>query len=62
MKTIIIIIYLETVWPELLASADAHGLDAGLSATALGELHELLTPGSGAYILDEPGYYVMHPT
>ena len=31
--------------------------DADLARTA-----DLLDPGSPSYILDEPGYFVMHPT
>lgn len=55
--------YLESaVWPELRESAAAHGADAGLSPADLDELRHLLTPSDPRYVLDEPGYFVMHPT
>jgi hypothetical protein len=55
--------YLEqTVWPEMLQSATSCGPEAGMSPADLEEATELLTPGSPRYVLDEPGYYVMHPT
>ena len=55
--------YLEAaVWPELLESAAACGQAAGLSAAELDQVHELLTPGSAGYVLDEPGHYAVHPT
>lgn len=53
--------YLETaVLPELRESATTHGREAGMSAADLTRAADLLDPGSKAYVLDEPGYYVMH--
>lgn len=53
--------YLESaVWPEFLQSAAERGAEVGL--TDLDPLRELLTPGSGRYVLDDPGYYLLHPT
>lgn len=55
--------YLEsTVWPELRESAAAHGAAAGLSTADLHDLRHLLTPGDPGYVIDEPGYFVVHPT
>ncbi|MCT2587194.1 hypothetical protein [Actinophytocola gossypii] len=44
------------VWPELRRSA------AGMSDADIAEAIELLTPGSPRYVLDDPGYYLVHPT
>lgn len=55
--------YLESaVLPEMLESMTACGADAGLDATDVRELRALLTPGDPRCVLDEPGYYVVHPT
>lgn len=55
--------YLETaVWPELLGSAESHGPQAGLSPADIAEARDLLTPGGPNYLLDDPGYYMVHPT
>lgn len=51
-----------TVWPELRESADARGAQAGLLPDELDELDELLRPTSERYVIDEPGYYLVHPT
>lgn len=54
--------YLEAaVWPELLQSAAACGREAGLSDAELDDVRTLLTPGSGRYIMDEPGFHIIHP-
>jgi len=55
--------YLEsTVWPEMLQSADERGPQVGLTDDDRTDVRELLTPGSDRYILDEPGFHVVHPT
>lgn len=55
--------YLEsTVWPELLESAATCGADVGLSPADLDDIRALLTPGQPRYVVDEPGYFVIHPT
>lgn len=55
--------YLETaVWPELRTSAAACGAEAGMSAADLEEADALLTPGGPRSVMDEPGFFVMHPT
>lgn len=55
--------YLEsTVWPELLESATRCGPEAGLTLDELDHLRRLLTPGGPGYVMDKPGYFVMHPT
>ncbi|WP_255308316.1 SAM-dependent methyltransferase [Streptomyces marincola] len=55
--------YLETVvWPELKEAATTRGADAGMSAAEIEQAVGLLTPGGPDYVLDEPGYYVVHPT
>jgi hypothetical protein len=55
--------YLESaVWPELPESAAAWGAQAGLTPAELSEVERLLTPGSPRYVVDRPGYFVMHPT
>jgi SAM-dependent methyltransferase len=55
--------YLETaVWPELRESAAACGAAAGMSAEDLTKADRLLTPGGPHYVMDEPGFFVMHPT
>ncbi|WP_233160306.1 hypothetical protein [Pseudonocardia sp. MH-G8] len=33
-----------------------------MTETDVAELHALTTPGSPRYLLDDPGYYVLHPT
>lgn len=53
--------YLENaVLPELLASARSHGERAGMTAAELRQAEVLLDPSGPAYVLDEPGYYVVH--
>ncbi|MGC9438120.1 class I SAM-dependent methyltransferase [Streptomyces sp. WG5] len=55
--------YLErVVWPELLAAARARGEDAGMSKEDIARAEDLLTPGRPEYVVDEPGYYLVHPT
>jgi hypothetical protein len=55
--------YLESaVWPELRESAARCGTQVGLTAAELSEVERLLTPGNPQYIVDEPGFFVMHPT
>lgn len=55
--------YLEqAVWPELRQSAASHGRAAGMSDADIADAMELLTPGSSRYVLDDPGYYLVHPT
>lgn len=54
--------YLEAaVWPELRESMAARGTDAGMSRAEIAEAEQLLTPGSPRYVLDRPGYYLVHP-
>ncbi|TDC25825.1 class I SAM-dependent methyltransferase [Streptomyces sp. 8K308] len=54
--------YLEgVVWPELLAAARARGTEAGMSDDDIARAEALLTPGGRDHILDEPGYYLVHP-
>lgn len=55
--------YLEaTVWPELSESATARGIDAGLTQHELDHALHILSPGHPRYVMDEPGYFVLHPT
>lgn len=55
--------YLELAqWPEAREVAATHGAEAGLSTADVAELQRLLTPGDPHYVLDEPGYFVVHPT
>jgi SAM-dependent methyltransferase len=55
--------YLESaVWPELRRSAASHGRAAGMSDADIATATELLTPGGPRYVLDDPGYYLVHPT
>ena len=54
--------YLEgAVFSELLASTRSHGEAAGLTPAELRQAEDLLDPSGDAYVLDEPGYYVVHP-
>ncbi|OCC14035.1 class I SAM-dependent methyltransferase [Streptomyces sp. PTY087I2] len=54
--------YLEkVVFPELLEAARSAGQKAGMSAEEVREAEELMSPGP-RYVLDDPGYYVVHPT
>lgn len=53
--------YLErVVWPELLEAARKKGREAGMDDGELELAEALLTPGSDRYLLDEPGYYLVH--
>jgi SAM-dependent methyltransferase len=55
--------YLETVvWPQTWESVLAFGPQAGMAESDVTELHALTTPGSPRYVLDDPGYYILHPT
>ncbi|MEZ3179586.1 methyltransferase domain-containing protein [Streptomyces pimonensis] len=55
--------YLEkVVWPQLLAGARARGRDAGMTKEDIARAEALLTPGRPEYVVDEPGYYLIHPT
>ncbi|AUS77037.1 class I SAM-dependent methyltransferase [Actinoalloteichus sp. AHMU CJ021] len=55
--------YLErVVWPELLEAARSRGAEAGLGDEDIRLLGTLLTPGGQGYVLDDPGYYLVHPT
>ncbi|WP_213450107.1 SAM-dependent methyltransferase [Rhizomonospora bruguierae] len=55
--------YLESaVWPELRESAARCGEQAGLTAAELSEVKQLLTPGNPRYVVDQPGFFIMHPT
>ncbi|MEU1898644.1 class I SAM-dependent methyltransferase [Nocardiopsis dassonvillei] len=55
--------YLENVvWPEMRESVLKRGTEAGLSGEEVGEVERLLTPGHPDYVLDAPGYYMVHPT
>lgn len=54
--------YLErAVWPDVREAAREHGHAAGLTADGLVRVDTLLTPGRQGYIVDERGYYVVHP-
>ncbi|WP_097231133.1 methyltransferase domain-containing protein [Streptomyces zhaozhouensis] len=54
--------YLErVVWPELLDAARGRGREAGMSEEELARAAALMTPGHDDYILDEPGYHLLHP-
>lgn len=54
--------YLERiVWPELLAAARSRGREAGMSDDDLARVEALLRPGGPEYVVDEPGYYLVHP-
>lgn len=52
----------EAVWPQMWEVALACGPQVGMTESDLADLHALTTPGSPRYVLDEPGYYVLHPT
>ncbi|OKK02977.1 SAM-dependent methyltransferase [Streptomyces sp. CB02400] len=55
--------YLEkVVWPQLLAGARARGKEAGMTKEDIARAEALLTPGRPEYVVDEPGYYLIHPT
>ncbi|QUX27686.1 class I SAM-dependent methyltransferase [Nocardiopsis akebiae] len=55
--------YLENVvWPEMRESVLKRGTDAGLSGEEVAGVERLLTPGHPDYVLDAPGYYMVHPT
>lgn len=55
--------YLESaVWPELHESAAERGAQAGFTPAELSEVEQLLTPGNPCYIVDEPGFFIVHPT
>lgn len=55
--------YLEAVvWPEILESVGSCGTDVGMTDEEIAYLRRLLTPGDPAYVLDEPGHFVVHPT
>lgn len=51
----------ETVWPRMRAAAAACGAQVGMTAADVDELYALTTPGP-RYLLDDPGYHVLHPT
>lgn len=53
---------LTAVWPELLASSQAHGAEVGMTDAEIDELRAATTPGSPRYLLDDPGYFVVTPT
>ncbi|WP_186781630.1 MULTISPECIES: cyclopropane-fatty-acyl-phospholipid synthase family protein [unclassified Streptomyces] len=54
--------YLEdVVWPQLLAGARSQGTEAGMTRKDLARAEALLTPGNPEYVVDEPGYYLVHP-
>ncbi|MBF6352080.1 methyltransferase domain-containing protein [Nocardia flavorosea] len=54
--------YLEAVvWPEHLTSLRECGRQVGATAADLAGIEAALTPGSDRYVLDEPGYHLIHP-
>ncbi|MDT0443012.1 SAM-dependent methyltransferase [Streptomyces johnsoniae] len=54
--------YLErVVWPELLDAARERGREAGMSEEELVRAAALMTPGDDGYVLNEPGYHLLHP-
>jgi SAM-dependent methyltransferase len=54
--------YLEqAVWPDFLQAARDEGRGAGLTEDDLARIEALLAPGQPSYVVDEPGFYVMHP-
>lgn len=50
-----------TVWPRMWAAAAACGAQVGMTVADIDELHALTRPGP-RYVLDDPGYHVLHPT
>lgn len=55
--------YLEgVVWPEILESVSSRGADVGMPAVEVDRLRHLLDPDDPDYVLDDPGYFVVHPT
>lgn len=55
--------YLETVvWPQMWEAVLACGPQAGMTEADVTELHGLTTLGCRRYVLDDPGYYVLHPS
>ncbi|MDE1675150.1 hypothetical protein [Nocardia gipuzkoensis] len=54
--------YLESVvGPEHLTSIRECGEQVGAAAADVASIEALLTPGSDRYILDDPGYHLIHP-
>ncbi|MEV3963351.1 class I SAM-dependent methyltransferase [Nocardia sp. NPDC050193] len=54
--------YLESVvWPEHLISLRECGSQVGATAEDLAGIEALLDPAGGRYVLDEPGYHLVHP-
>ncbi len=54
--------YLEAVvWPELRHAAARCGGDVGLTPDDLAQVDALLTPGSADYVMNDPGFFIMHP-
>lgn len=55
--------YLErTVWTQMHDAVRSCGAEAGMSGADVDELHELTTPGSERYVLDDPGWFALQPT
>lgn len=55
--------YLENaVWPDFRQSATDLGTAVGLSAAELQNISELLAPLHARYVVNQPGYYVVHPS
>lgn len=55
--------YLDTaVWPQMWECALACGPQVGMTEADIAELHALITPGSPRFLLDDPGYHILHPT
>lgn len=51
-----------TVWPHMRAAARTCGASVGMSGDDVEELHALTSPGDPRYVLDEPGWFALHPT
>lgn len=51
-----------TVWPQMWAAALACGPRVGMTEADVAELQALTTRGGSRYVLDDPGFYVLHPT
>jgi hypothetical protein len=49
------------IWPELREPAANCGAEAGMSVADMEKASELLTPDSSRYVLNEPGFSVVHP-
>lgn len=51
-----------SVWPRMQAAVRACGEAVGMRTADVDELLTLTTPGDPRYVLDEPGWFALHPT